>query len=99
MRRFFILLLLVTIPAGASEYSKFAEKNYASQNCLEKVHITVKKEYKEPFAQEIGDKFVPYIVYGFGDLKSKGHKKKRITYTCLLNMCLKPFWSDVYESQ
>lgn len=94
-----ILLLLHSNLTYCSEYSVYAAKNFAYKRCVDKVKITVKKEHLQLFAQEIDGKFIPYIVYGYGDLKSKQTRKIRISYICLLNFSQKPIWSDIYISK
>ena len=79
----------------ATEYSEYAAKQYGKIHNLEKLHITVKKEHVEEYAQEIGQTFIPYIAYGYGDLKAKRCKKARISYICLLDCDLYPLWSYV----
>ena len=80
---------------AATEFSRFAAKQYAASCGLEKAHITVKNEHLEKLGWEMGDDFVPFVVYGYGDLKSKNHKKQRVTYICLLNFAGKPVWSYI----
>ena len=84
---------------SATEYSDFAEKEYAAKNNKNKAHITVKKEHVEKYAQEIGCQFIPYIAYGYGDLKTSWLKKQRISYICLLDNDLKPLWSYVITTK
>lgn len=88
-----ICICLNFIPAygysGAA--SRFAEQEYAKNNNCEKVKINIKKEYSVEYQQKIGET----IVYGWGDIKVKGCKKKRITYVVLLDNLGKPCWSNI----
>ena len=98
MKRVNLLLMLFFLMSSfchGTEYSEFAAKNYAEEYNLDKVHITVKKEHTEELAQEFGQTFFPYIVYGYGDIKGKKCKKKRISYICLLDCKLNPIWSYI----
>lgn len=100
MKKVFSVIICFTIGnCFASEYSKFAEKEFSQRCCRENVRITVKKEHVEICAQEIGGKFIPYMAYGYGDLKSKNCKKQRITYMCLLDCKLTPILSFVAGNQ
>ena len=98
MKKFILILCIffsTFCPTIGTEFSKFAAKQYAAYCGLEKAHITVKKEHLEKLGWTMGDEFVPFVVYGYGDLKSKNHKKQRITYICLLNFDGKPIWSYI----
>lgn len=97
MRKLFLFLMLFFISSTAygTEYSEYAAKQYSEKCNIQKVKITVKKEHVEEYAQEIGQTFVPYIVYGYGDLKGKKCRKQRISYVCLLDEKLNPMWSYV----
>ena len=101
MKQFFLLFILLILisPVWATNCSKYTEKTFAEENNKEKVHITVKKEIITQYAQDFGDSFIPYIAYGYGDLKAKKMKKSRITYICLLDNDQLPFWSHVYFSK
>lgn len=101
MKKILLTIIILFLPTlvYATEYSKFAEKEYAKKINADKVHIVVKKEHVEKYSQEIGCEFVPFIAYGYGDLKVSGQKKQRITYICLLNKNLKPTWSEIYFSK
>ncbi|MBR6127563.1 hypothetical protein IKQ21_07765 [bacterium] len=91
----FFCIWFLTLPAFSTEFSDYAAKQFAHSCGREKVHITVKKEHIEIFAQEVGEKFVPFVVYGYGDLKSKNCKKQRVTYICLLDTSANPLWSYI----
>ena len=91
----FCIWLTVLSPAFPTQYSEFAAREFASRCNRERVHITVKKEHIENYATDIGDTFIPYIVYGYGDLKSKNCKKQRVTYICLLDKDKRPLWSYI----
>lgn len=86
-----------------TEGSKFAEHKFSEQNCLSKIHINVKREHTIENLQNIGEKEVSAITYGYGDLKTKekicGKKKIRVSYICLLDKNCKPFWSCIYPSK
>ena len=92
MRRIFLFIVffVFALPVLATDYSKFAEKTYAEENNKENVHITVKKEVIDKYGQEYGSNFIPYIVYGYGDMKAKKMRKSRVTYTCLLDANMLP---------
>ena len=99
-RLFFILAICFSVlSVNATEYSKFAAEQYAQENNKENVKITVKKEHVEEYAQEVGDTFVPYIAYGYGDLKAAKCRKQRITYICLLDNERNPLWSHIFPSK
>ena len=90
--------IFLTTCAFSSEYSKYAAKECAKNFNADNARIVLKKEHIEIFAQEVGQKFIPYVVYGYGDLKIKHLKKQRITYICLLDFKLNPVWSEIYIS-
>ena len=94
-----IFFLILINPVLATNCSKYAEKNFAEENNKERVRITVKKEVITPYAQEFGDSFIPYIAYGYGDIRAKKMKKSRITYICLLDNDMQPMWSHLYFSK
>ena len=91
----FLILFFYCINCFATEYSEFSAKQYG-KFCEHVPHITLKKEYLEIYGQEIGNEFIPYIAFGYGDLKIKKCKKQRVTYICLLDCKLKPIWSHIY---
>ena len=100
MMRFVLLAyicLSIAAPAFASDYSAYAAKNY-EECCGKKVKITVKKEHVEKLGQEVGGKFIPYIAYGYGDMKVVKERKKRISYICLLDENCQPFWSCIFPT-
>ena len=51
----------------------------------------MKKEYSTEYQQDTGK----IIIYGWGDIKIKGCKKKKITYVVLLDNFGKPGWSSI----
>ena len=85
--------------SASTEASKFAEEQYSSQTGNDKVHITVKKEHTVEYQQKIGEKMVPAVTYGYGDMKAKKCKKTRISYICLLDEDCKPFWSFIVPTK
>ena len=91
---FFTLFLSANL-SFSTEASDFISKMCSETCCSEKVKITVKKEHTEELNQTIDNEFIPKITYGYGDMKIKGCKKQRISYICLLNCSLKPFWGYV----
>ena len=99
----FLMLCLNLMPCFCytTETSKFAEKQYAEQNYLSKVHINVKNEHTIKNFQKIEEKEVPFITFGYGDLKGVNKEKKiklkkqNISYVCLLDENRKPFWSYI----
>jgi hypothetical protein len=100
---FFITFLLI-LPASAktTASSGFAEKQYAMQNKLNRVHINVKAEHQTEYHQKICDTEVFVLVYGYGDMKLKECGKYRVTYLALLDRNRNPVWSsvtlfDIYE--
>ena len=102
MKRCFLLFMFFSMlisPVWATNCSKYAANTYAEENNKEKVRITVKKEVITPYAQEFGSHFIPYIAYGYGDMRAKKMKKSRITYICLLDNDQLPMWSHVYFSK
>lgn len=98
-----ILLALVfcfsILVASATEYSEFAAKEYAQRCNKENVRITVKKEHVEKYAQEVGEEFIPYIAYGYGDMRARKCRKQRVSYICLLDCDLNPLWSYIIPSK
>ncbi|MBR1776743.1 hypothetical protein IJ750_06710 [bacterium] len=101
MKRVLLALVfcLTVLSSTASEYSDFAAKQYGERCNKENVKITVKKEHVEQYAQEVGSNFIPYIAYGYGDLKAQKCRKQRISYICLLDCDLNPIWSYIVESK
>ena len=101
MKRVFLILAICfsIMQISATEYSDFAAKEYAQRCNKENVRITVKKEHIEEYAQEVGNTFIPYITYGYGDLKAKKCHKQRITYLCLLDKDCNPLWSHIFPSK
>ncbi len=97
MKRFLtvIIFILSILSCYATEYSEYAAKQYEEKCNVKNAKITVKKEHIEEYAQEIGNTFVPYIAYGYGDLKCKKCRKQRISYVCLLDCKLNPLWSHI----
>lgn len=87
------------IPAFPTEASKYAEEQYAKQNCLSKVKINVKKEHTIENLQKLCEQKIPVIVFGYGDLKAKKCKKTSISYICLLDENYKPIWSYIIPSK
>ena len=96
MKNFLILFLLILSANSvfATECSEFVSKQQ-TEVLSARTHITVKKEHIEEYEQCIGGQFIPAIAYGYGDMKTKGIRKKRISYICLLNKELKPIWCCV----
>lgn len=99
--RFFILVLsiylcITTVFAYSTEASGYAEKQH---ELLNKCHanINVKKEHTEKSLQKIGEQTVWTITYGWGDLKIKGHKTRRITYIVLKDNKCKPICSFIIQ--
>jgi hypothetical protein len=86
-----ICLNYIPVFAYSSAASKFAEQEYAKKNNCEKVKINMKKEYSTEYQQDTGK----IIIYGWGDIKIKGCKKKKITYVVLLDNFGKPGWSSI----
>lgn len=103
MKKSVLFLVCILCPmvayAGATDASKFAEKQYANQIGNPKVSINVKKEHTIEYQQKIGGQKVHAITYGYGDMKAKDEKKKRITYITLLDDECKPFWSFIAPSK
>ena len=97
MKDFIFVLFIFFITyssAYSTEYSKYISDR--EEKCLgAKTTITVKREHIEEYEQCIGSEYIPAIVYGYGDIKTKGLRKKRISYICLLNKELKPVWGCV----
>ena len=97
MKRVICFLLVYSLMCQAvfaTEASKFAAQKYAE--CInKKAVITVKKEHTEECFQKIGDQDIPFITYGYGDLKVKGKKKLRISYICLRDKDYNLFWSCI----
>jgi hypothetical protein len=95
MRNFaFVLIfsfLALPVFGYSSIASRFAESEYAKKNNCEKVCINMKKEYLTEYKQKNGET----IVYGWGDMKIKGCKKRRITYVVLTDESGKPCWSSI----
>ncbi len=87
----FFCFTILPIYSYSSEASKFAEREYAKKNNCEKVKINMKKEYSTEYQQDTGK----IIIYGWGDIKIKGCKKKKITYVVLLDNFGKPGWSSI----
>ncbi len=89
-----LIILLIFSPsvfAYSSKASKFAEAEYAKTNNREKVYINMKKECRAEYQQKNGQT----IVFGYGDIKIKGCKKRRITYVVLYDESCKPSWSKI----
>ena len=86
-----ICLNFIPVFAYSSTASKFAEHEYAKMQNCKKVHINMKKEYSAEYQQKNCTK----IVYGYGDIKIKGCKKRRITYVVLFDESCKPCWSKI----
>ena len=101
MKRVILALFLCfsILGASATEYSEFAAKEYASRCNKENVRITVKKEHVEKYAQEVGEQFIPYIAYGYGDMRARKCRKERITYICLLDCDYNPMWSYIFPTK
>lgn len=102
MRKLVLFLLLMCVSsvyASTTDGSRYAEQQYAKQIGNPKVHINVKKEHTVEYQQKIGEQIVPAITYGWGDMKAKNEKKKRVTYIILLNEECKPFWSFIAPSK
>ena len=88
-----LLFCFLVLPASAysSNASKFAEMEYIKTNNCKKLQINMKKEYSTESQQKTGET----IVYGWGDIKIKGCKKKRITYVVLYDNLGSPLWSKI----
>ena len=107
MKKFFLLILLCLkiqpCFSYSTEASKFAELQYAKQNCISKVHINVKKEHTAKTPQNTIDSKTAGITFGYGDLKSNvkicGKRKLRISYICLLDKNFKPVWSHITQTK
>ena len=98
MKRALLILIFCLTTLSASSYttdaSKFSEEQYSlNNNC--NVKIKVIKEYTNEYQQQIGERIVPAITYGYGYIKGKDRKKCKITYICLLDENCKPFWSYI----
>ena len=92
---FFIFFISSVLNACGTEASKFLENQYCKIYELKKVHITVKKEHTQEYNQIIDGQMIPAITYGYGDLKAKGCKKRRISYICLWDKCAKIIWGNI----
>ena len=89
------LILFISPAVVATSCSEYAAKCHGELCGIIKPHITVKIEHTEKYEQVSGKMFIPYITYGYGDLKGKKYKKKRISYVCLINSDYMPLWSSV----
>ncbi len=95
---FFVLLFCIfalPVSAYSGKASKFAAQEYAKKNNCKKVCINMKREYCLEQRLNICNLKVQKIIYGWGDIKVKGCKKKRITYVVLLDNSGKPCWSNI----
>ena len=90
-----LFLFLLSQAVYGTEYSEYASRKYSEDCKVQNPKISVKKEHVEEYGQEIGKTFIPYIVYGYGDLKAKKCRKQRVSYICLLNKDFKPIWSYI----
>ena len=103
MKNIFLIICLffsvLTSFATSTEASKYAEEQYSKQIGNDKVHINVKKEHTVEYTQKIGDKIIPAITYGYGDMKTNKCRKVRVSYICLLDENCKPIWSYVVPSK
>ena len=87
--------LVAPVSAYSSPASKFAESEYAKVNNCRKVHINMKKEYCDDYSLKTGERSITRVVYGWGDMKIKGCKKRKVTYCVLYDADNKPYWSSV----
>ena len=55
----------------------------------------MKKEYFDDYNLKTGERLITKIVYGWGDMKIKGCKKRRVTYIVMYDADSKPYWSSV----
>ena len=100
----FLFFLVSPVFAYSTEGTKFTEKQYSTNYCC-KVRINSKKEDIFDYEQTIGSRYIPAIIYGYGDMKIKipekrfKYKKFRISYIVLLDKNCHPFWSTIYFSK
>lgn len=92
-------LCVLSSYAVSTDASRYAEKEYGKQTGNPKVRINVKKEHTVEYQQKIGDKVIPAITYGYGDMKAQKMRKTRITYICLLDEDCNPMWSYIVPSK
>lgn len=59
------------------------------------VKIVSKKEFCNPYEQEIGEKYISAIIYGQATFKLKKHRKMKVSYISVLDREQKPFWGYV----
>jgi hypothetical protein len=85
--------------ASSTDASRFAAKEYSKQTGNAQVYINVKKEHTIENMQKIGEKNVPAITFGYGDMKAKKCRKTRISYICFLDDDYKPFWSYIIPTK
>lgn len=91
-----ILLSVITIVPSvfATEVTDFLTKIY-TEECNVPVKIVSKKEFCNPYEQEIGGTYISAIVYGQANFKVKKHRKTKVSYISVLDKEQKPFWGYV----
>ena len=103
MRKFVLFLIFfssaLSVYAGSTDASKYAEEHYSRQIGNPRVHINVKKEHTVEYQQKIGEQLVPAITYGYGDMKTIKGKKTRVSYIVLLDAECKPICSFIVPSK
>ena len=93
---FIIFLMLYPYSyAYTTEASKFAQTQYAASQNIPKAKINAKKEHTLDFDQNACGKNLQTVKFGWGNLKIKGRKKRRITYLVTFDENGIPFWSSI----
>ena len=89
------LSIMALMPAVlATETTDFLTKIY-TEECNAPVKIVSKKEFCNPYEQEIGRTYISAIVYGQATFKVKKHRKTKVSYISVLDKEQKPFWGYV----
>ena len=96
MRKIFIISVcfMLVQSVQATECTDFLTKMYADRYQT-RVKIKSQKEYCGKYEQKTGNIYTSAVIYGEGDFKVKGQKKRKVSYMCLTDSEGKPFWGHI----
>ena len=95
-----VVLLLVfclsifSVNAKETDCTKYLEE-LTAQDCNCKVDVNSTKEFSQVLNQEFSNSQIYEIRYGFGDIKCKKQRKKKISYVAIYDKDCKPVWGQI----
>ena len=90
----FCCFSILSVNAKETDCTKYLE-NLTKQCCNCEVDINTTKEFSQILNQEISGSQIYEIRYGFGNMKCKKQRKKRISYVAIYDKDCKPVWGQV----